>query len=100
MHGQPIQRARHAYRDRYLVGKRFVLNKTCDATHAVAALLGFAAIGVINTYAEVLVLTVAILSHQQLVETDAGTACGNPANLRGAQRNVLANAIDNDEVVP
>jgi hypothetical protein len=81
-----------------LGGQAPAVHELHEAARAVAALLDLAAVGVEDAVAEIDVGRPA-LHHEDLVAADAEVAVGEPLELRAREREGLAGAVDDDEVV-
>jgi hypothetical protein len=75
------------------------MDKTHEAARAVAALFDLAAIGVENPVTEIDSRLPRRLDQQYLVAADAEMTVGQMAQLFRRQRNLLANAVEDNEIV-
>ncbi len=85
--------------DAALVGQALVADEPDERARAVAALLDFAAVVVIDAVAEVAAFRDRALDDQDLVGTDAEAAVGQAAPLLRAEIDVLVDRVDHDEIV-
>jgi len=70
-----------------------------QATHAIAALLHLAAVGIEDAVVDLGAGAARRLDHQRLVEADTGVARGERAPLGGGRQPSVARRIENDEIV-
>ena len=85
--------------DAGLGGQLFVGHETHKGACAVAALLDFTTIGVIDAVAEIDAGRVRRFDHQHLVGADAEAAVGQLLPLGRAEVDLLVDRVDDDEVI-
>ncbi len=85
--------------DRAFRGQAFVGNEFDEGACAIAALLDFATIRVIDAVAKIDAGCLRSFDHQYLVGADAETAIGQQLPLRGREIDVLVDRVDHDKIV-
>ena len=75
------------------------MNETYEAARAVAALLDLAAIGIEDAVAKIDARLAGRVDQQNLVAADAEMTVGQIAQLLRGQRNLLADAVEDNEIV-
>src|SRR6185369_8271037 len=82
-----------------LVGQPGLVHETHETASTVATLLDLAAIGIEDAIAEIDAGLARFFNQQDLVATDAEMAVTQVAQLFRGQRNVLADAVEDNEIV-
>jgi hypothetical protein len=82
-----------------LVGQPLVMHETHEAAGAIAALLDLATIGIEDAVAEIDTGLARLLDQQDLVTADTEMAVGQVNQLFRAEGNLLAHAVEDNEIV-